>query len=708
MAQKTDLCAVCRQIDIEHYLFEKEYLGPVELGGFQSILRRQHCALCRLVIQALSCGPKDKWQLGIYPVETCYLGRLDGSLAAPALDVWFTQTTSTMPKGMYGHNLILGQISPLEIPSDRNRNIQEGVARILESKIDLSIIHGWLNSCLNFHPRCQPDSQHPTGLYLIDVERMRIVESDPSNHYLALSYVWGNVKMLRATKDNWRKLQQDGSLLQLRNQIPQVVNDAIKLVAALNERYLWVDSLCIVQDDRAFTQQQILRMNTTYGHAMLTIVALSGKDANAGLPGIGCGSRDCQQIPETINGLSLIPKLPELSMLKSPWKSRGWAFQERILSLRCIFFAETQVYYQCRSEYLTEDFDGKRFRYAKGLGDHNPFEPIITNPDPTDDSIFGIYESLVKQYSTKELSYPSDSLRAFSGVLSAFSHYFGWRFVSALPQDAWDLAILWRPQSEGIKLRPRHEVCDQSWPWHGVTPTWCWTSWASYINWDCWRLDSYCGKDVSIYSEVEQFFIWEGKDLRTARRPQYNLENGSMERGELEIQKHMSGMSSFEGVRHTDVALHALLVFKAKVFDMSHFSISVDHPWTSRDQKYLAWVYDNNHHHCGTLYGAPIDWPHHQDVSSCEFVVLSRCRQDEVTSKDIEEHRHQLPPEYLSSSDYYGDVFDTSVFKYAEDWAVNVMLIESKLGFSRRIAIGQIHSDALKDAFGYARIVVLT
>ena len=113
----------------------------------------------------------------------------------------------------------------------------------------------------------------------------------------------GNVKALRANKKNWQELQQDGSLLRLQDQIANVVNDAIKLVAALHERYLWVDSLCIVQDEPEFAQKQISRMDAIYGHALLTIVALSAKDANASLPGVAWGSRCLQQFPEVIKGL---------------------------------------------------------------------------------------------------------------------------------------------------------------------------------------------------------------------------------------------------------------------------------------------------------------------------------------------------------------------------------------------------------------------
>ena len=395
-------------------------------------------------------------------------------------------------------------------------------------------------------------------------------------------------------------------------------------------------------------------------------------------------------------------------MVLSSWKTRGWTFQEFILSKRCVFFTETQTYYQCRSGYFTENFDGERVRHARAIGAENPFERTITDDNAAYSSKFNIYESLVKQYSSRKLSYPSDSLNAFSGILAAFSHSFGWRFISALPQDAMDLAILWRPLAGGIELHPRHKARDQAWPWQGITPTWCWTSWAGNVFWDPWRLHSYCGKEVSILPDIEQFFVWDSTGLRDIRGHQKSPSRQPIDHEQFEMQKHLSNIRNSVGEWNTDITCQPLLVFRATVFNLSLFSISLDHLATRWDQKYLAWIYDNDHHHCGTLYGANTDWPRDHDVPSCELILLSRCRQEEITAADIDEHRHELPPEYLSSSDYYRDVFDTSIFEYAEIWAINVMLIESKGEFSRRIAVGQMHSDALRNASGYTRIVTLT
>jgi hypothetical protein len=166
---------------------------------------------------------------------------------------------------------------------------------------------------------------------------MCVVNGDSSYRYLALSYVWGKIKSFQTSKYRLAELEIDGSLSRLDRLIPRTVNDSMALVSALHERFLWVDTLCIVQDDNADKQLQISQMDHIYGQAVLTIVALSGEDANSGLPGVTKGSREILQIPEMVRGKRLVAKLPELSSAieTSEWRTRGWTLQEAILSKRC-------------------------------------------------------------------------------------------------------------------------------------------------------------------------------------------------------------------------------------------------------------------------------------------------------------------------------------------------------------------------------------
>ncbi|KAF2810996.1 uncharacterized protein BDZ99DRAFT_354634, partial [Mytilinidion resinicola] len=106
-----------------------------------------------------------------------------------------------------------------------------------------------------------------------------------SDRYLALSYVWGQISMLQTKKDNFSDLQEPGSISDQNPGIALTTRDAIKFTRDSGCRYLWVDSLGIIQDDHEQKHQQIAQMDIVYSQACMTIIAASGADANSGLPG---------------------------------------------------------------------------------------------------------------------------------------------------------------------------------------------------------------------------------------------------------------------------------------------------------------------------------------------------------------------------------------------------------------------------------------
>ena len=112
------------------------------------------------------------------------------------------------------------------------------------------------------------------------------LDGDLYEPYVALSYVWGQVNMFQALKSNIEELQRDNALKNDLFPIPCVVRDAFGLVILLNEQYLWVDCLCIVQDDEETKMAQINNMASIYANSYATIVVADGKDANHGLRGI--------------------------------------------------------------------------------------------------------------------------------------------------------------------------------------------------------------------------------------------------------------------------------------------------------------------------------------------------------------------------------------------------------------------------------------
>lgn len=182
-----------------------------------------------------------------------------------------------------------------------------------------------------------------------------------SVEYTALSYVWGRNQLSQLRRENEELLTQAGSLAEYG--ISKTPVDAIEVTRALGIPYIWIDVLCIVQDDLDDVNLQIGNVGRIYSNARFTIVA-SGIDANAGLPGLSPGTRTPQQEVEVIPRSTEHPGLSLLTTCKkqrthwdetahwseeeidaSEWNTRGWTLQERVLSKRSLIFTQEQVYW---------------------------------------------------------------------------------------------------------------------------------------------------------------------------------------------------------------------------------------------------------------------------------------------------------------------------------------------------------------------------
>jgi hypothetical protein len=125
----------------------------------------------------------------------------------------------------------------------------------------------------------------PEKLLLIDLCWGCLVEMPGTVKYCALSYIWGELPdSLETRKENIELLKQNGSITSKSNRslLPQTVRDAIRLLQSLGQRYLWVDRLCIIQNDDENKHLNIMRMDSIYSNSYLTIVAADGLDANHG------------------------------------------------------------------------------------------------------------------------------------------------------------------------------------------------------------------------------------------------------------------------------------------------------------------------------------------------------------------------------------------------------------------------------------------
>jgi hypothetical protein len=137
------------------------------------------------------------------------------------------------------------------------------------------------------------------------------------------------------------------------------------LTAQLGECYLWVDSLCIEQDNLVDCKRQIGLMDQIYSNAVITIVAASGNDAEAGLAGLCTAPRKMVQIKEEINGRTLLitQRLLKGQLLESKWFSRGWTYQEGFLSARCLIFTDQDCSFVCWQSQFRESIADIKVRW---------------------------------------------------------------------------------------------------------------------------------------------------------------------------------------------------------------------------------------------------------------------------------------------------------------------------------------------------------
>jgi hypothetical protein len=184
------------------------------------------------------------------------------------------------------------------------KGVEGNTIRIMpRQKIHWPSVRLWLLSCEKSHGCDRAlflESKFPRVIerIFIGVKHERLVNCSHNCRYIALSYVWGGIPQLLLTKSNKAVLFQDGALREFEKDIPQVIKDAMLFVHSIGEEMLWVDSLCIVQDDESVKHDLISDMASIYSGALATIITASGENAGFGLPGVRENSRVLEHLVE--------------------------------------------------------------------------------------------------------------------------------------------------------------------------------------------------------------------------------------------------------------------------------------------------------------------------------------------------------------------------------------------------------------------------
>ncbi|KAE8834233.1 hypothetical protein HRS9122_08313 [Pyrenophora teres f. teres] len=328
-----------------------------------------------------------------------------------------------------------------------------GNADVIDIKSRSATICAWLKECQTQHPACQKSmgANTPLGARILSVKEyapgrflVKLIETAEidlrSEPYLVLSHVWGNTSMTCKTlKSNISCYQKFGIDFDI---LPKNFQDAVRITAAIGFEYIWIDSLCIIQDSTEDWQLESTKMAAIYHMATITLSATSANNGDGGCgldTDFGQTVRFCKT-PSGIPGFAareITETIPSpATMLKSqlrnaPVNQRGWILQEQQLSRRILHAMDSQFVWECGM--ITESEDGTVYEQKKNTSMVKSLDRlengIYHRRSPCNDADYhlDIYKSgyswwkCVVDYSSRLLSKPEDQYAALAGIVQ-FRH----------------------------------------------------------------------------------------------------------------------------------------------------------------------------------------------------------------------------------------------------------------------------------------------
>ncbi|KAH7085276.1 heterokaryon incompatibility protein-domain-containing protein [Paraphoma chrysanthemicola] len=331
-----------------------------------------------------------------------------------------------------------------------------------------TLARNWISECINEHQHPEPTASSFMPSRLLELRNLNapydVRLASEFTHpvpYVALSYCWGGEQTQKTTKANLKEQQQGIAY----DTLPRTLQDAIKVTANLGYKYIWIDCLCIIQDDDADKSFEISQMPLIYSQAIVTIAAGSASAAEQGF-----------LLPrrESIDGeafdLAFQTDDGRTGTVTAVWKftsqygheplhTRGWTLQERLLSTRVLEYASRQLRFICP---LAKGHD-----YVDGW----TLDPERNPGDKAIEQIASWYD-LVAGYTQRSLGVPSDRPIAISGIASKlesldsnqYNTYIAGLWASQFPGN-----LLWSvvPSGCGDDRRP-DDARHPSWSWTAI------------------------------------------------------------------------------------------------------------------------------------------------------------------------------------------------------------------------------------------------
>ncbi|KAF2790566.1 HET-domain-containing protein, partial [Melanomma pulvis-pyrius CBS 109.77] len=334
------------------------------------------------------------------------------------------------------------------------------ISPVVDAGDNLKVIGSWLQACLNGSSKCSTwpkEGFRPTRLIHVQsgLETLRLVRGsdivEPFSGYASLSYCWGVAGKGSPWNLTRERLAEFEKMIPT-EVLPKTIADAIQVVRANGIQYLWVDSLCIVQNDADDWTYEAYRMGQVYNGALAAELSLRSTSSAT--------SRSAH--------LRLYPRLADSETMHraGPTSKRAWCFQEELLSPRRLYFTEGRFNWECICSSHTETG-------TKGPGDVKSLGTYLShyNAGVLFDNlrVAGDWCDIVGQYTSRQLTCYSDVFAALAGVAAMFKARYKSRYIAGLWEEDILHQLLWQRVGSSLARPTGFEA--PSWSWLSVQGT---------------------------------------------------------------------------------------------------------------------------------------------------------------------------------------------------------------------------------------------
>ncbi|KAK0715364.1 heterokaryon incompatibility protein-domain-containing protein [Lasiosphaeris hirsuta] len=341
-----------------------------------------------------------------------------------------------------------------------------------------------MDECLSSHSGCpgKPSAPPPTSLLdvaprhgeaqMISLVQTRDWPQRDFSKWATLSYSWGGDQPHKTTRQTLSRHLGGIALADM----PQTIQDAVAVCRRLGIPYLWIDSLCIIQQDTEDLHHELAQMPQIYQSSLVTIYAASSHAVTEGFlqkrhlwyrkfppirlraqgiaPGAVAAEFSSLILSESIRSDCTYQEMDSARFLE-PLDERAWAYQERMLSPRTLVYSSRELSWQCRSAVLRAGNERRwtwPYRFAK------PCTPGQATPP---------WEDFVKEYSRCLLSEEPDKLTAMAAIAEFYQREHSKTYIAGLWKEDLPLALCWLVSANYVKARPE-EYRAPSWSWAAI------------------------------------------------------------------------------------------------------------------------------------------------------------------------------------------------------------------------------------------------